>query len=185
MAKRLNLSGRGGATQPQIIKFETFDMPGPLPEPIVLTYRSNGWSDIIRKLTDLQVDKWDAEYCDPSIMDGSGWSLIVRSAELNIQSEGSNAYPPNFDAVREIIERGAASAPAQIRTNYARKPRRCPNCGAAPLASVIYGMPGLSSDLIEKEERGEVVFGGCVIELDGSQPNWKCTTCEMEFYRKK
>ncbi|MCE8525781.1 hypothetical protein KBY23_10955 [Ruegeria pomeroyi] len=167
----------------QIIRFETFDMPGPPPVPIVLTYKNQGWADVIRRLADLQVDKWDGEYFDPSIMDGSGWSLTVRSPRLNTHSEGLNAYPPNFDAVRDIIERAATNAPAQKRTSYARKPRKCPNCGAAPVASILYGMPNLSSKLMEKERRGEVVFGGCVIEMDGSQPVWKCTTCEMEFFK--
>lgn len=69
------------------------------------------------------------------------------------------------------------------KASYARRPRKCPNCGAAPVASILYGMPRLSRELMEKEERGEVVFGGCVIEIDGSQPHWKCSKCGAEFYK--
>ena len=32
-------------------------------------------------------------------------------------------------------------------------------------------MPNHSEELIKKEQRGEIVFGGCVIELDGNQPS--------------
>ena len=158
-------------------------MPGPPPEPIILTSKNKAWADVIRNLVDLRVDKWVAEYHDPSIMDGSGWSLSICSKELNIQSSGMNAYPETFDAVQEVIERAATTAPPPTKPTYARKPRKCPNCGASPVASVLYGMPSLSHELMEKERRGEVVFGGCVIEMDGSQPSWKCTTCEMEFYK--
>ena len=160
-------------------------MPGPLPVPIILTSKNKYWTDVIRNLLDLGVDKWAAEYCDPAIMDGSGWSLFVRSFALNTQSEGSNAYPPNFDAVRDIIERAAANAPTPKQTRYARKPRTCPNCGAKPVARIFYGMPNFSLSLMEKAERGEVVFGGCVIEPYDSQPSWKCTTCGMEFYNAR
>ena len=113
-----------------IIKFETFDMPGPPPEPIILTSKNKAWADVIRNLVDLRVDKWVAEYHDPSIMDGSGWSLSICSKELNIQSSGMNAYPETFDAVQEVIERAATTAPPPTKPTYARKPRKCPKCGA-------------------------------------------------------
>ncbi|MDG1369902.1 MAG: hypothetical protein P8Q48_06625 [Paracoccaceae bacterium] len=183
MAKTSKSSSKVRKTKPQIIKFETFNMPGPPPVPIILTAKNKAWANVIQTLLDLGVDKWDAEYHDPSIMDGSGWLLSICSKELNIQSSGMNAYPEKFDAVRELIERAAATAPPPAKATHARKPRKCSNCGAAPVGSVLYGMPSLSHELMEKERRGEVVFGGCVIEMDGSQPSWKCTTCEMEFYK--
>ena len=167
----------------QIIKFETYHMPGPLPEPVILNDKNQEWSDVIRKLTDLQVDQWKAEYFDPSIMDGSGWSLTVRSKHLNIQSSGINAYPNNFDAVREMIEHAAANTLILTKKRYKRKPRKCPNCDAKPVASILYGLPTYSTELMDKESRGEVVFGGCLIVIDGSQPSWKCATCGMEFYK--
>jgi hypothetical protein len=164
----------------QVIKFESSIMPGPPPEPIILTPKSIGWSNIIRKMTDLQVSKWDAEYCDFTIMDGRDWSLTVRSVEINMRSKGLNAYPPNFDAVRDVIERSAACMPTPVKTSYARKPKKCPSCSHTPVASILYGMPSISDELFEKEERGEVIFGGCVIERD--QPTWQCSKCRAEFY---
>lgn len=169
----------------QLIEFETYEMPGPPPEPIVLTPSHNEWDKIIGRLMDLGVGKWASVYDNPSIMDGSGWSLSVRSAELHIQSSGMNAYPVNFEAVRRLIERAAATAPVSRRAGYARKPRKCPDCGAAPVASILYGMPRLTAKLIKQEQRGEVVFGGCVIEVDGSQPQWKCSKCGAEFCKAK
>ena len=46
---------------------------------------------------------------------------------------------------------------------------RCPKCGAESVP-IVYGMPG--PELIEKEQRGQVVLGGCVIEE--KNPNWAC-----------
>lgn len=175
-------------TQNQVIKFETFEMPGPPSEPIILTPENDNWSEIIRKLADLQVDKWEADYSDPSVLDGVGWSLTVRATEFNIQSSGLNAYPPKFGAVKKVIEESFVASRAQMQTSrskasYRRKPRKCPNCGSATAASILYGMPNPSEELIKKEQRGEIVFGGCVIELDGNQPSWQCPKCEMSFYK--
>ena len=69
----------------------------------------------------------------------------------------------------------------EYRTHYASKPRKCPNCVASPVASIIYGMPSFSTELIAKEELGEVVFGDCVLEPD--QPTWQCSKCRAEFYK--
>jgi hypothetical protein len=104
MAKRPNPLSKFKPAQNQVIKFETFEMPGPPPEPIILTPENDDWSDTICKLADLQVDKWDADYSDFSVLDGGGWSLTVRAAEFNIQSSGLNAYPPKFGAVKKVIE---------------------------------------------------------------------------------
>jgi hypothetical protein len=32
----------------------------------------------------------------------------------------------------------------------------------------MYGMPAMSLELMGKQEKGEVAFGGCVIEVDGN-----------------
>lgn len=166
-----------------IIEFAIFDTPGFPPVPFILIPEDDAWSDTIDKLVELQVNKWRSSYCNPEITDGRGWNLTVRATELKIKSSGSNAYPSNFDAVREIIENAASTAAAQVKASYSRKPRKCPRCGHKPVASILYGMPIPSRELFEKEERGEVILGGCVIELD--QPTWQCSKCGAEFYKKK
>jgi hypothetical protein len=170
-----------------IIEFELFHQPGPPPAPVIIKPECDGWSDIINKLRDLQVDRWDARYSDPFIMDGSSWSLIVRSAGLKIKSSGLNAYPPNFDAVNEFIENSVAIAPEpddKLGFSCVRKPRKCPSCGSTTVASIHYGMPASSEELFEKERLGKVIFGGCVIAIDGSQPNWQCPKCDAQFFKK-
>lgn len=48
----------------------------------------------------------------------------------------------------------------------------CPRCGGEAL-EIVYGYPG--PDLFEASERGDVVLGGCIIEVD--QPTASCTVC--------
>lgn len=91
----------------QIIVLETYQMPGPPPEPIIITPDHDEWAIILSKLEELGVKRWKTKYSNPSVLDGSGWSLVVRSTEFNRKSSGINVYPPNFDAVREVIERTA------------------------------------------------------------------------------
>ena len=56
------------------------------------------------------------------------------------------------------------------------KPPPCPRCASACIP-IVYGLPG--SELIEAAIRGEVRLGGCIIE--GEDPQWACTVCEVEF----
>ena len=49
----------------------------------------------------------------------------------------------------------------------------CPRCGAADLVPVIYGYP--DAELFAREERGEVVLGGCVVTPDA--PALVCRRC--------
>jgi YgiT-type zinc finger domain-containing protein len=181
MTKTSNPVAKANTKPDQIIEFAIFDTPGFGPVPIIIRPEDDAWSDTVKKLAELQVNKWRSSYCDPEIMDGQGWYLTIRSPELKKKSSGSNDFPPNFDAVREIIEHAAATAPAKLKTSYARKPRKCPSCGHTPIASILYGMPNISDELFEKERRGEVIFGGCVIELD--QPTWQCSNCGAEFFK--
>lgn len=46
---------------------------------------------------------------------------------------------------------------------------RCPTCGAAGLL-IVYGMP--AEKLSEAANRGEVVIGGCTVDLEG--PTREC-----------
>ncbi|WP_018609571.1 hypothetical protein [Uliginosibacterium gangwonense] len=50
---------------------------------------------------------------------------------------------------------------------------RCPTCGEKAGVEIVYGMPG--ADLAEAAQRGEVVLGGCSINLEG--PERQCTLC--------
>lgn len=165
----------------QIIEFAIFDTPGPPPNPITITPKDAAWSDTIKKLIELCVNKWDADYFDPDICDGCSWHLTVRSTEIKVKSSGLNAYPSNFDTVREILELAAEIKPSHHKISFVKKPRSCPNCASTHVASILYGIPNFTATLIEKEKRGEIILAGCVIEPD--QPSWGCARCGTRFYK--
>jgi hypothetical protein len=65
---------------------------------------------------------------------------------------------------------------------YKGKPRRCPVCKHSPVATIRYGFVDYTFELENEINAGRVALGGCVIRLDGSQPKWKCTNCDSEFF---
>lgn len=77
------------------------------------------------------------------------------------------------------------------RIERPRKPRKCPVCEHAPVATIIYGYvvgpfrlrgEDLPRDKLWHDiETGRAILGGCVIEDDS--PAWQCTACSAEMYR--
>ena len=63
------------------------------------------------------------------------------------------------------------------------KPRKfiCPACHQKTGVEIVYGMPG--GDLAEMEERGEIVLGGCCIDL--ANPDRQCTACGHTWQIKR
>ena len=59
------------------------------------------------------------------------------------------------------------------------KSRVCPVCGGK-LVPIVYGDPMV--EIWEMSKRGEVVLGGCCIEVDKNgnslMPEWACTNCD-------
>ena len=55
-------------------------------------------------------------------------------------------------------------------------PAHCPRCTMAGVIPIVYGMVGF--DDAQRQERGEIVLGGCIIE-DGA-PIWHCSNPECE-----
>lgn len=68
------------------------------------------------------------------------------------------------------------------RTEYRRKPRKCPACGHAPLATILYGMPMFNEKLEQDIEAGKIVIGGCCVSMD--DPVWECSQCGLQIYRQ-
>lgn len=54
---------------------------------------------------------------------------------------------------------------------------RCPQCHQKTGVDILYGLPSYDPELLE--ERGEIVLGGCCIDLDA--PERHCTTCGHEW----
>jgi predicted RNA-binding Zn-ribbon protein involved in translation (DUF1610 family) len=69
------------------------------------------------------------------------------------------------------------------RLESARKPRKCPACGAGPVARILYGMPAFSEELEEELRAGKVALGGCMVSDD--DPDWECTSCGQRLYRER
>lgn len=69
------------------------------------------------------------------------------------------------------------------RIERSTKPRRCPNCGHSPLASILYGYIGIDDGVDKKVEEGRIVFGGCCVSDD--DPKWECTNCGQRIYKKR
>lgn len=50
---------------------------------------------------------------------------------------------------------------------------KCPRCGSTSVVPILYGMP--SHEAREAAERGELVIGGCEVEI--GQPSHACRAC--------
>ena len=70
-----------------------------------------------------------------------------------------------------------------MRVERARKPAKCPSCGAAPVASILYGLPVFDEELEQAIAVGRIALGGCCQEIDA--PTWICTHCRLEIFRTK
>ena len=57
----------------------------------------------------------------------------------------------------------------------------CPNCREKAGVDILYGMP--TELAFEMAGRGEVVLGGCCIDLDG--PERECTACGHQWRIKR
>lgn len=67
--------------------------------------------------------------------------------------------------------------PIQVK----RKPIKCKTCGQRTVVEILYGFP--THEAGEAAERGELVLGGCCINVDGSDPEWQCTHCGQRYSR--
>ncbi len=61
-----------------------------------------------------------------------------------------------------------------------RKPRKCPKCGSACIASYLYGMPAVDEKLERELDAGRIVLGGCCVSED--DPQWQCADCGQDIY---
>ena len=69
------------------------------------------------------------------------------------------------------------------RVERAQKPRKCPECGQAPLASILYGMPAFDEELERKMNEGRITLGGCCVSDD--DPAWEGTHCGLKIFRRQ
>ena len=63
-----------------------------------------GFLDTLFK--ELRVHNWKDHYLNPDIYDGTQWELAFTLASgLTFRHDGSNEYPENFDAFKELMEK--------------------------------------------------------------------------------
>ena len=68
-----------------------------------------------------------------------------------------------------------------MKVHFARKPRKCPNCGSQKIATYLYGLLHHSAELKKALDEGSIVLGGC--EIGGTMPEWVCADCTTDFFR--
>lgn len=59
--------------------------------------------------------------------------------------------------------------------------QRCPACGSAEVASILYGLPMYDEELRADLDAGRVVLGGCCV--GGDDPVWLCRACKHQWGR--
>lgn len=74
------------------------------------------------------------------------------------------------------------------RIYRARKPRKCPACGFAPVGEILYGFPYYDEQMQADVDAGKVIIGGCEMPVhkDGewSAPWWQCSQCGCDIYKR-
>ncbi len=78
----------------------------------------------------------------------------------------------NVNIPESLIQNHETDSPIEVK----RKPRKCPCCGGKVIP-IFYGYP--SWDMRDAATRGEIVLGGCVVDLD--DPEWTCVDCGASF----
>ena len=65
------------------------------------------WGAFRRTLDRIGTWNWDHRYEEVGVCDGTSWSVEIRWGDRELDSSGSNAYPPKFDgflkAVRKLL----------------------------------------------------------------------------------
>ena len=57
-------------------------------------------------------------------------------------------------------------------------PTHCPRCGGTQVARIVFGLP-TDEDIEDAQEDGDVVFGGCCVDLDA--PPFYCKGCDFRW----
>ena len=64
------------------------------------------WHEVLNFLS---TRKWKKEYMDDSL-DGTQWQLQISGDKMNIDSHGSNAYPPGFRKFLRLLNKVVSEA---------------------------------------------------------------------------
>jgi hypothetical protein len=79
-----------------------------------------------------------------------------------------------------MTERGdGARRRSSDRRRLPTGPIECPWCGEVRGARVSFGFPAWNAELEAAMARGEVVLGGCIIDV--ASPGWRCGACRRSW----
>ncbi len=88
--------------------------------------------------------------------------------------QGLNLLGKVLNKVRATLLNDSASF------TFARKPQKCPACGAKRIVPILYGEP--MEYLMREAEEGKIILGGCCVT--NFDPDWGCVDCRAELYKK-
>lgn len=64
------------------------------------------WYDFLDDIEKCEIDYWNEKYCDPYILDGTQWSIVIKySGGMKIARSGSNAYPPLWKKLLKVLRK--------------------------------------------------------------------------------
>jgi hypothetical protein len=115
---------------------------------------------------------------EQSSVDFLGAKCPLHEKGINL-NRGRHCQGLSWKGCSERRGTGGTSHPGRIERS--RKPRECPACGHAPLASILYGEPAFSERLARELHEGRTTLGGCCEEIDS--PVWECTQCGVKIFR--
>lgn len=86
---------------------------GAVPEPSVAVQPSpSDWQRFRQSVDKLAVWDWQADYQpDDLVMDGTGWEISLAWGGREVESTGSNAFPPGFDKWCKAVSRLVGGLP--------------------------------------------------------------------------
>jgi len=56
---------------------------------------------------------------------------------------------------------------------------KCPKCGKAWIAEILWGYPADIESLEEPLEKKEIILGGCYVT--NHDPKWECNECNHQW----
>ena len=110
---RFEIGGYFGGTERRTLTFkgeqivvEREGFNGFMPElDSVEHYVGKTRTSFINGLKELHIGRWKEDYCDPRILDGTQWDLVMDFADQSsVESGGSNAFPRNFKRFLNLME---------------------------------------------------------------------------------
>ncbi len=118
-------------------------------------------------------------YVEPVIEEET---VTVDEAVASLKGSLEAAYAAEDRLSRLLEEAGLTDTNAGERIERARRPAKCPTCGARTVATILYGLPVIEE--IEDDLReGKITLGGCLVSED--DPAWECISCGQHLWRRR